>query len=210
MGKRDKRFDTYINESAEFAQPILKHIRELVHEACPDIVEEFKWGHPHFTYEGSIICGMASFKQHVGFGFWKASLIMGTDSSKVGPEGMGQFGKLTTVKQLPSKKVLTGYVKAAMKLNEAGIPAAPRRSAIAKKAAAKKSGTVLKVPADLIAALELNRAALDTFDAFSPSARKEYIEWITEAKQQTTRERRLEQAIEWMADGKQRNWKYQK
>lgn len=210
MGKRDKRFDTYIKESAEFAQPILSHIREVVHSACPDVEETFKWSHPHFVYSGGIICGMASFKQHVGFGFWKASLIMDKESSKVGPEGMGQFGKLTLVKQLPTKKVLTGYIKAAMKLNEAGVAAAPRKS-VARKAAAKRISTgPLQVPTYLGAALETNRVALDTFDAFSPSARKEYIEWITDAKTESTRSRRVEQAVAWMAEGKQRNWKYQK
>lgn len=202
MGKRDKRFDTYIKESAEFAQPILTHIRETVHSACPDVEEGFKWSHPHFMYHG-ILCGMASFKEHVGFGFWKASLIM--DKSKIGPEGMGQFGRITSVRQLPSKKVLTGYIKQAMKLNEAGITATKA------KPAAKKAATgALKVPADLVAALEGSRKALDTFDAFSPSARKEYIEWITGAKSEDTRSRRLEQAVEWMAEGKQRHWKYQK
>lgn len=207
MGKRDKRFDTYIKESPEFARPILTHIRDVVHNACPNVEEGFKWSHPHFLYHG-ILCGMASFKEHVGLGFWKASLIM--DKDKIGPEGMGQFGRITSVNQLPSKKVLTGYIKQAMKLNEAGIPAGPRKTALKRAAAKQTTATKLKVPADLAAALEGNRKALDTFDAFSPSARKEYIEWITEAKSEGTRNRRLEQAIEWMAQGKQRHWKYQK
>ena len=204
MGKRDKRFDAYIADSPDFAQPILTHLRDVVHDACPDVEEAIKWSHPHFVYKG-MLCMMASFKQHCSFGFWKAALIEETVTEKSG-EAHGQFGRITSVKDLPSKKILTGYIKQAMKLNEAGVTV-PKKKAVAKKGAAKAP---LKPPADLKVALDRNRKALNTFDAFSPSQRKEYIEWITEAKSEDTRNRRLEQAVEWMAEGKQRHWKYQK
>lgn len=204
MGKRDKRFDSYIADSAEFAQPILTHLREVVHSACPDVEEAMKWSHPHFTYQG-MLCMMASFKEHCSFGFWKASLIEGLVTEE-SAHAHGQFGRLTSVKQLPSKKVLTGYIKQAMKLNEAGVTV-PKKKAVAKQGAAK---TALKAPADLTLALDRNRKALNTFDAFSPSQRKEYIEWVTQAKGEDTRARRIEQAVLWMSEGKPRHWKYQK
>jgi uncharacterized protein YdeI (YjbR/CyaY-like superfamily) len=204
MGKRNKAFDAYIADAPEFAGPILAHLREVVHAACPDVEEAMKWSHPHFVYQG-MLCNMAAFKAHCSFGFWKGRLIIDPETMKNADEAHGQFGRLTSVKDLPSKKVLTSYIKQAMKLNEEGI--SPPKKVAAKKSAAK---TALKLPTDLKLALDQNRKALDTFDAFSPSARKEYIEWITEAKAEATRKRRLEQAIEWMAEGKQRHWKYQK
>lgn len=204
MGKRNKAFDAYIADAPEFARPILAHLREVVHAACPDVEEAMKWSHPHFVYKG-MLCNMAAFKAHCSFGFWKGSLIVDPETTQPADHSYGQFGRLTSVKDLPSKKVLTGYIKQAMKLNEEGI--SPPKKTAAKKSAAK---TALKLPADLKLALDQNRKALDTFDAFSPSARKEYIDWITEAKAEATRNRRLEQAIEWMAEGKQRHWKYQK
>ncbi|MEP6778957.1 MAG: YdeI/OmpD-associated family protein, partial [Gemmatimonadaceae bacterium] len=193
--------DAYIADAPEFAQPILSELRERVHAACPDVEEAMKWSHPFFVYHG-VMCNMASFKEHCAFGFWKGALIVGADSSKAG-DAWGQFGRLTRVKDLPSKKIMTAYLKQAMKLNEEGI-SVPKTKAPAKKTA------VLNVPAALAIALKGNRKALDTFDAFSPSQRKEYIEWVTEAKAEATRDRRIEQAIEWMADGRVRNWKYQK
>lgn len=205
MGKRDKRFDSYIADAPEFAQPILTHLREIVHAACPDVEETLKWSHPHFVYKG-MLCMMATFKAHCAFGFWKGALIVDPETKKNAEAAHGQFGRLTSVKDLPSKKVLTSYIKQAMKLNDEGI-SVPKKKAAAKKTTAK---TAAKLPADLKLALDQNRKALDTFDAFSPSARKEYIDWITEAKAEATRNRRLEQAIEWMAEGKQRHWKYHK
>lgn len=203
MGKRDKRLDEYIMDSPEFAQPILKHIRELMHETCPDIEETMKWSHPHFDYHG-IMSSMATFKAHMSFGFWKGSLIPGLIGDKAG-NAHGQFGRVTTLKDLPSKAVLQRYIKQAMKLNEAGI--SPPKAI---KTAAKKSSAAPQLPPVLVAALNANRKALDSFDAFGPSQRKEYIAWIAEAKSDTTRDRRLEQAMAWIAEGKSRNWKYQK
>ncbi|HEY2344556.1 MAG TPA: YdeI/OmpD-associated family protein [Xanthomonadaceae bacterium] len=201
MASRDPRVDAYIAKSAEFARPVLVHLRELVHAACPDVDETMKWSMPSFTYAGGILCGMAAFKQHCTFGFWKGSLIVPTDGQD-NEQAMGQFGRITKLSELPSKKVLTGYVRQAMKLNEEGVkvpervrPATPRPAPDA--------------PDDLVAALKKNKAARTTFEAFSPSCKREYVEWITEAKREETRGKRVVQAVEWMAEGKQRNWKYQ-
>ncbi|MEO7995821.1 MAG: DUF1801 domain-containing protein [Gemmatimonadaceae bacterium] len=205
MGKRDKRFDVYIADAPEFAQPILTHLREIVHSACPDVEEAMKWSHPHYVYQG-MLCHMAAFKAHCTFGFWKGALIVDPETKKNAEAAHGQFGRLTSVKDLPSKKVLTSYVKQAMKLNEEGI-SPPRKKAAVKKTTAK---TALKLPADLKLSLDQNRKALNTFDAFSPSQRKEYIDWVTGAKGEDTRARRIEQAVLWMSEGKTRHWKYQK
>ena len=199
MGTRDARVDAYIAKSAEFAQPILRQIRETVHAACPQTEEAMKWSFPHFMYHG-ILCSMAAFKAHCAFGFWKGSLIVGEDG-RTADEAMGQFGRLTTAADLPSKKTLTGYVKKAMVLNETGVKSPAR-------AKPKTPRPPAKVPPDLSKALGRNPRAKKTFDAFSPSTRREYIEWLTEAKTEATRERRLETAIEWMAEGKNRHWKY--
>ena len=117
MGKRDPRVDAYIKKAAPFAQPILTEIRETVHASCPDVEEAMKWSFPHFLYKG-MLCGMASFKEHAAFGFWKGSLVV--DRGK-GIDAMGQFGRITTRKDLPSKRVLAGYVKKAAALNEQGV-----------------------------------------------------------------------------------------
>jgi uncharacterized protein YdeI (YjbR/CyaY-like superfamily) len=200
MGKPDPRIDAYIAESADFAKPILKHLRDVVHAACPDVEETLKWSAPHFNYKGEMMCGMAAFKQHCAVGFWKGSLVVGkaADTNK---EAAGQLGRITQVSDLPSKKVLTGYIRKAMKLNDAGVKA-PRMKGPAKKP--------LPTPPDLTRALKVNKAAQEGFDSFSPSARREYVEWLLEAKTEATRTRRLETAIEWMSEGKTLHWKYQK
>jgi uncharacterized protein YdeI (YjbR/CyaY-like superfamily) len=197
MGTRDPRVDAYIARSAEFAQPILTRLREVVHTACPDVEEGMKWSFPHFMYKG-MLCSMASFKAHCAFGFWKASLVLG-ENGKSAENGMGHFGRITKLSDLPSKKTLTGYVRAAVKLNDEGVKA-PTRQPKPKKA--------LIVPVDLTAALKRNEKARATFEKFPPSQRREYVEWLTEAKTDETRKRRLETAIQWMAEGKPRNWKY--
>jgi len=202
MGTRDPRVDAYIARSADFAKPILTHLREVVHAACPDVEETIKWSFPNFTYRG-MLCSMASFKQHCSFGFWKGALVVGTPGGDGdGERAMGQFGRITALSDLPSKKVLTGYIKEAMRLNEAGVKSPTRSEPKAKKE--------LPVPDDLTKALRKNKKALATFENFSPSHRREYIEWITEAKGEDTRNRRLATAVEWMAEGKPRNWKYEK
>jgi uncharacterized protein YdeI (YjbR/CyaY-like superfamily) len=198
MGKRDPRVDAYIKEAEPFARPILEEIRATVHAACPGVEETIKWRFPHFTYKG-MLCGMAAFTQHAALGFWKGSLIV--DGAKDG-DAMGQFGRLTKRSDLPSRRALAGYVKKAAQLNEQGVKV-PRA---AKRAAPK----TIAMPPDLSAAFKKNRKALVTFEALSPSHRREYLEWITEAKAEATRGRRVSQAIEWMAEGKSRNWKYER
>jgi uncharacterized protein YdeI (YjbR/CyaY-like superfamily) len=196
MGTRDPRIDAYIARSANFAQPILTHLREVVHTACPVVEETMKWSGPHFMYEG-MLCGMASFRAHCTFGFWKGRLIVDDGRST---EAMGQFGRITSLGELPSRKVLTAYIKKAMELNEKGIKSPTRMKRAPRREA--------KVPKDLAAALGKNKKARATFDNFTRSNRREYVEWITEARTEATRQRRLETAIEWMAEGKSRKWKY--
>lgn len=197
MGTRDPRVDAYIARSAPFAQPILEHIRSVVHEACPDVEETMKWSMPHFMHHG-MLAGMSAFKAHCAFGFWKGKLVVPEQEK----EAMGQFGRIERIKDLPPRRKLVGYVRAAMRLNEEGV-AAPR----ATRAKAKKP---LPLPPDLARALGRSRKAKATFDSFPPSHRREYIEWITEAKREETRARRVAQAVEWIAEGKARNWKYEK
>ena len=197
MGTRDPRIDAYIENSARFARPILAHIREIVHEACPDVEETMKWSFPHFMHHGTL-CSMASFKAHCAFGFWKSSLVMDGPGDET---AMGQFGRITSVKDMPGKRLMVAYVKKAAKLNVDGVKA-PR----ATKARVPRP---LDIPSDLAAALEAHRAALDTFDAFSPSHKREYVEWITEAKREETRKKRLAQTIAMLSEGKTRHWNYQ-
>ena len=198
MGTRDPRVDAYIAKSAEFARPILEHLREVVHGACPEAEETLKWGMPHFVHEG-ILCHMASFKAHCAFGFYKSALLF--DDTPKQKEAMGNMGRIISVADLPPKKELVRLVRAARRLNEAGV-AAPRT-----KTAPKPP---VELPGDLAAALEASAKARATFAAFPPSQQREYVEWITGAKQAATRQRRLAQAIEWMAEGKPRNWKYER
>jgi uncharacterized protein YdeI (YjbR/CyaY-like superfamily) len=197
MGTRDPRVDAYIARSAEFARPILSHLREIVHSACPDVEETLKWNAPHFMYRG-MLAGMSAFKAHCAFGFWKGSLVTGGDGG-LEAQAMGQFGRITSLDDLPPKRVIAGFVKQAMKLNEEGVKIPKRRKT-------PKPDPVM--PTELAEALRKNPKARATFEAFSPSHRREYVEWITEAKGEDTRQRRLANAIEWMAEGKARNWKY--
>ena len=203
MGKRDPLIDSYIAKSQEFAKPILEHLRELVHKSCPEAEETIKWGFPHFDYKG-MMCSMASFKQHCAFGFWKASLmkekkLMANAKSE---SAMGHLGRIISLKDLPKDKVLISYIKEAKKLNDDGVSLPPKTSAKGKKE--------IVVPKYFMKALKENKASLKTFHNFSPSHRKEYIGWITEAKTDETRSKRITTAIEWLAEGKPRNWKYMK
>lgn len=196
MGTRDKRVDAYIERQRPFAQPILEHMRGMVHAVCPDVVETIKWSVPFFEYNGEAMCGMSAFKEHAAFGFWKAALIPGLED-KGGPSA-GNFGRLTTMKDLPGKKALTGFIKAAMKLNEEGV----------KVSRPKTAKPELPVPPELVAALAKNKTARAVFEKFPPSHRREYSEWIGEAKRDETKATRVKQAVEWIAEGKGRNWKY--
>ena len=200
MGTHDPRVDAYIAKQKDFAQPILAHIRELVHALCPKAEEEIKWGAPFFMYSGAPMCQMAAFKEHAALGFWKASLIEGMPpNANNGGDSAGNFGRLKTVKDVPSRKVLAPLIKAAMRLNEEGV-AVPRN---------KMAKPEPEMPAELLAALAKNKKAKSAFDGFPPSHRREYIEWIAEGKREETRAKRVAQAVEWMAEGKSRNWKYQ-
>jgi uncharacterized protein YdeI (YjbR/CyaY-like superfamily) len=201
MGTLDPRVDAYIARSPDFAQPILRHLREVVHAACPTVEETLKWSSPHFQYNGGMMCAMAAFKAHAIFGFWKGALIQGVAPNRNGGgEAMGNFGKLTSVKDLPSKRQLTALIKEAMRLNDEGISARKPR----------KPKPEAVVPAVLAQALAKDRKASATFERFSPSHRREYIEWIDEAKREETKAKRVAQAIEWLAEGKSRNWKYER
>ena len=200
MGKKDPRIDAYIAKAPDFARPILTHIRKQMHAACPDVEETMKWSFPHFDYRG-ILGGMASFKAHAVFGFWKGEIIFGKTASE--QEAMGQFGRMTSVKDLPSDRKFAGWIKLAMKLNEDGIKT-PTRS---KPKAERKP---LKAPPYFLAALKKNKKALATYQGFPPSQQREYVEWVTEAKTEETRATRLKTAVEWMAEGKRRHWKYVK
>lgn len=199
MGARDPRIDAYIAKSADFARPILEHLRVVIHEGCPDAEEAIKWGMPSFLYRGRILCGIAAFKQHCALGFWGGRGLVGNEARH--DDAMGQFGRITSLADLPSKKALIGHVKHAMRLGDerAAAPPVPR----------KPPKPAPDTPDDLAAAFKKNRKAAATYAAFSPSCKREYVEWIVEAKREETRAKRIAQAVEWMAEGKQRNWKYQ-
>jgi hypothetical protein len=199
MPTTDPRIDAYIRKAAPFAQPILEHLRAVVHDACPDVQETMKWSVPHFDYKG-IFCSMAAFKTHATFGFWKGPLLA-EKLPKVEETAMGQFGRVTSIDDLPSRKTLVNIVKAAATLNDQGVKMArPER----------QTPAPVRLPADLAKALAKNGRASAAFKAFSPSQKREYMDWIGEAKQPATRQRRLETAVEWIAEGKPRHWKYVK
>jgi uncharacterized protein YdeI (YjbR/CyaY-like superfamily) len=202
MKKSDPRIDAYIGKAAEFAKPILKHLRKLVREACPEAEETIKWSMPSFVYRGKILCGMAAFKEHCTFGFWHQGMnkVLGGDVPKP-DSAMGGFGRVTSVNDLPSDKKMALYIRKAAALNESDAPARPRP--------ARRLVAPLVVPEDLAAGLQKNKAAAATFRKFSPSNRKEYIDWITEAKRDETRQKHLVTTLEWLAEGKSRNWKYE-
>jgi uncharacterized protein YdeI (YjbR/CyaY-like superfamily) len=199
----DNRIDEYIGKSADFARPILQHLRHLVHQANPDVKETIKWGFASFDYKGPL-CSMAAFKQHCVFGFWKSKLLHDPDGhlserSNQGGEAMGNLGRITSLSDLPPDEILIGFIKQASLLNEKGIkvPAPP-----------KKDKGELIIPDYLMAELQRNPAALAFFNKFSTTNKREYVDWINEAKSEETRARRLETALEWIAEGKIRNWKY--
>jgi hypothetical protein len=196
MGKRDSRIDAYIANQRDFAKPILSYLREVVHEGCPDCEETLKWSSPSFMHHG-IVCGFAAFNEHATFGFWKHDLVLGPGVGR--GDAMGSFGRLTSLKDLPPKRELLGLIKKAMELNENGVKIPRDR---------KGPRRAIPMPGDLKSALAKSKKAKATYEAFSPSQQREYLEWITEAKLEETRKRRLDQAIEWMSEGKARNWKY--
>lgn len=190
-----------IEKAQPFAKPILNHLRELVHKACPDVAETIKWSFASFDYKGPL-CSMAGFKEHCAFGFWKAALMKDADTLRSNQAtAMGHLGKIKSWNDLPPDKVLTRWIREAVKLNEKGVKLPPRKKTELKE---------LVIPEYFTKALKKNKKALDVFDKFPPSHKKEYVLWITEAKTDETRNRRMETALEWIGEGKGRNWKYER
>ena len=199
MPTADPRVDAYIAKSADFAKPILTRVREMVHEACPEAQETIKWGSPFFDYKGQMMCAIAAFKQHCALIFWKASLIDGLPPN--GDKSRGSFGRITSIKELPSKRQFDSWIKAAMALNDAGVTV--KRPKAGEKPEAR-------VPKELATALAKNRKAAAAFGKFPRGQRREYCEWIADAKREETKAKRVTQAVEWIAQGKTRNWKYER
>ncbi|RDI99942.1 hypothetical protein DVT68_03705 [Dyella solisilvae] len=197
MGQHDPRIDAYIAKAAPFAQPILEHLRALVHATCPEVQEGVKWSMPFFSYRGAPMCSMAAFKQHCAFGFWLHKEVLG----EVEQDGMGQLGKLASLKDLPSKRELTAHIRKAMALNDAGV----------KVKRAKPAAQAPSMPDDVAALLAQKKhaAARKHYEAFPPGAQREYVAWINEAKTDATRQKRIATTLEWLAEGKRRNWKYE-
>lgn len=204
MASKEKKIDAYIAKSADFAKPILNHIRELVHKTCPDVEEKVKWGMPFFDYKGEMLCHMASFKQHAVMGFWKAALMKDPTllENAKSETAMGHLGKITSLKDMPSDKKIAAWIKEAMQLNDKGI----KLPAKAKPAEKKE----LEVPAYFLKALAKNKKAKQAFENFAYSHKKEYVNWVTEAKTEETRNKRMATTLEWLAEGKSRLWKYEK
>ena len=195
MAKKNPSVDAYIDKSADFAKPILNHLRKLAHQACPEVEEEMKWKSPFFLHKG-IFAAMMAFKQHCALIFWKRKLVLG---DKAGG-GMGPFRRITSLADLPGDKELLAYFRKAVELNAAGVKVAVR---------AKPRTAKVVVPDYFLAALKKNKKALAAFEVFSPSHQREYVQWIAEAKREETRAKRIESAIQMLSEGKSRNWKYE-
>jgi len=198
MSQQDERIDTYIAMSAGFAQPILKHLRNLVHQGCPEVEETLKWSMPAFVYKG-LLCSMAAFKRHATFGFWKHELIL---SETLDKKAMGQFGRITSLADLPTNQVMLKYIRKAAELNEAGtkVPSRTRANHAAKRR--------LVMPRYLVSGLEKNQRARANFEKLSYSHKKEYVEWLASAKREETRQKRLKTALAWIAQSKPQNWRH--
>lgn len=204
-GVRLPAVDLYIAKSAAFAQPILFYLREIVHEAVPAVDEEMKWSRPFFVYRGIILGNISGFKEHCSFGLWGTEVAEALRADGVASgDAMGTFGRITSLKDLPPRKKLVAYLKNAAKLIDEGT----RTKSLVRQPRVAKP--VVEVPDALAAALKKSKPAASRFDAMSPSCRREYIEWIADAKREETREKRVATAMEWIAAGKSRNWKYEK
>ena len=207
MAQTDPKMDAYIAKSQPFAQPVLSHLRKLMHKGCPGVEETIKWSHPFFEYRGAILAHMAAFKNHCSFGFWGEEI--GAVLRKAGAlqdGAMGSLGKIAGLKDLPSDKAMLGWIREASKFIESGnytSPMAARRKVV------KAPKPVPESPPEFSSALKKNKKAATVFASFSPSCKREYVEWIAEAKRPETRDQRIKTAVEWIAEGKQRNWKYQ-
>lgn len=199
---KNEQIDLYIEKSADFAQPILSHLRTLIHRACPEVEEKIKWNFPTFEYKKSILCSMASFKQHCTFGFWLGTKMDDPEGilNQIGESAMGQFGRIRSFEDLPSDEILIHYILHAMELTDSGVKLTKKDIVPERKE--------LIIPVEFEKALSKNDKAKATFETFSYSNKKEYIMWIAEAKTETTRLKRIETSIEWLSEGKVRNWKY--
>ncbi len=198
---KDPRVDAYIGRAAAFAKPILRHLRRLVHEGVPEVEEGIRWSSPSFLVGGQILCGMAAFQKHCAFGFWHKGMQTALGADGKSGEAMGSLGRIMSLRDLPSDRAMARYFRQAVALHESGVPARPRPK--------RSPAAPVAVPSDLKAGLRGNKAAGSTFERLSPSGRKDYVEWITEARRAETRQKRLSTALEWLAEGKGRNWKYE-
>lgn len=199
MGTRHPDVDAYVARAADFARPILTRLRARVHATCPDVEESIKWGHPSFGRKG-MLCGMAAFKGHCAFGFAKHALVVGPEDAKA-REAMGSFGCLRSVRDLPPKAALARYIRTAIDLNERGVRVARTKTV---------TRGPPRTPSALADGLARNAKARATFRGLSPSHRREYVEWISEAKRDETRARRVATTLAWLVEGKSRNWKYER
>ncbi|MFC3160258.1 Uncharacterized conserved protein YdeI, YjbR/CyaY-like superfamily, DUF1801 family [Chryseobacterium arachidis] len=202
MEKHNSKVDEYIEKSQDFAKPILTYLRETIHEACPEAEEAIKWKFPTFMYKGKILCSTVSFKQYCSMGFWLHDEMTTLKNLKTDVEKTNMFslGKITKIEDLPSQTQLKKMIFEAMELTDMGVTL--------KKAAPSK--TEIEIPDEFQNILQQNKKALEIFEAKSPSFRKEYITWVIDAKTEGTRNKRIQQAVEWISEGKGRNWKYEK
>ncbi len=199
--------DSYIEKAADFAKPILIKIREMVHKANPEITECIKWSFPNFEYQGHIVCSMAAHKKHCSFGFWRGNEMEDPDKilQQIGKTAMGQLGQLSSIADLPSDEILIKYLHQAIDL----CFKVKAKSSSNSDTKSKKSIPVPEIPDYFNEALEAWPEAKMNFENFSNSCKREYVVWITEAKTEKTRLKRLSEALEMIKEGKQRNWKYQ-
>jgi uncharacterized protein YdeI (YjbR/CyaY-like superfamily) len=203
----EPKIDLYIAKAKPFAQPILIRIRELIHKACPNVVETIKWSRPFFEYKGVILGNMSAFNEHCSFGFWGEEIgAVLREANVIQNGGMGSLGRITSLQDLPSNKELLAFLKQATAFIDSGNYTSP---ITARNKVVKAPKPAPEAPPEFSNALKANKKASAVFAAFSPSCKREYTEWITEAKRPETRDKRITQAIEWIAEGKQRNWKYQ-
>jgi len=201
------RVDAYINKAKPFAQPILEHLRNLVHKGCPEVEETIKWSRPFFEYRGTILCNMSAFKEHCSFGFWGEEIgAILREAGVLKEDGMGSLGRITSVKSLPADKLMLGWIRQAATFIASGEHTSP---IAARNKVVKAPKAAIETPAEFTAALKKEKKAATVFAAFSPSCKREYVEWIADAKRPETRDKRIATAIEQIAEGKQRNWKYQ-
>jgi uncharacterized protein YdeI (YjbR/CyaY-like superfamily) len=204
---QNPKVDAYIVKARPFAQPILKHLRKLVHQACPELQETIKWSRPFFEHGGAILCNMSAFKEHCSFGFWGQEIAAVLHEAKaLRGDGMGSLGRITKLDDMPPDKLMLGWIRQAAAFIDRGEYTSP---IAARHLVAKPAKPPLKMSHEFAKVLQQNKKAAAVFAAFSPSCKREYVEWIAEAKRPETRDKRIATATQWISEGKQRNWKYQ-